>query len=200
MTSNPPIYDGSEPLYMYRTKLDIYMRSLKTQRYDTILNFMNDLIVRDKKCVALMDFKNIDLYSLSSQHILSTIKKHTKTINEIFKKQINLENEDEEDSHECLILILKDLLYHIEFTLHKKVSNDISHYSLINKPSSKSSMKTNKRLSGESKNKDKSKPHKIPSNGKKSKRKNISSSDSNKSDDDLPKPKSKPHKKITSSN
>ena len=154
MNNLPPIYDGIEPLHEYRNKLDIYMRSLKTQRYNTILNFVNDII--DKKHPALMDFKNVILHSYSKQHIRSTINKHTKAINENFKKQINLnddEEEENEDIHEYLILLIKDLLYHIEFTLNKRVGSDATYFSIINKPSPKSSNKTYKRLSGESKSK-----------------------------------------------
>jgi hypothetical protein len=131
----PPVYDGTEPLYIYKNKLDAYMKLVKKEKYNIILKFLNELFEKD--CKSLTEFKNIDMTNSNIKHFINIIKNHENIFNKKYKLEINnnsINEASEEEILEHTINIIKKLLYLMEYSIYKKKINDKYYYTIVNKP------------------------------------------------------------------
>jgi len=114
---NFPTYDGSEPLYLYRERLNEYLIKLKKEEYIVVLELFNKIL--NKKYKSLTEIKkiNMDLYDINN--IISIIKENKSILDEKFNIDVNnLESEEQ------VIKIIKNLVLKINFSFLKKDKNN----------------------------------------------------------------------------
>jgi len=114
---NFPTYDGSEPLYLYRERLNEYLIKLKKEEYVVVLELFNKIL--NKKYKSLTEIKkiNMDLYDINN--IISIIKENKSILDEKFNIDVNnLESEEQ------VIKIIKNLVLKINFSFLKKDKNN----------------------------------------------------------------------------
>lgn len=64
----------NESIYLIKQKLDQAILNLKKTNYDTILNFMNDLLSVHNK--SLLNFQNINFEKIQKSHIDNVVIKY----------------------------------------------------------------------------------------------------------------------------
>src|SRR5438445_116260 len=91
-----PIYDGKEPIMVYRRKVEAYENNIKKERYDYVFNYINIwLKPYNKKIRSFRDFKNMseDVILADSKHNKKTVKGHMHLI-----EYFGLDDDNEEDA------------------------------------------------------------------------------------------------------
>jgi len=113
---NPPKYNiKTQTLNEYLREVDAYKLYLIKDKYNIILNFLNELM--DKKINSLTDFKNVDEEILlkNKQRNNDALIKYTNSFKDKFNVKIN--------DYDNIINILSRLLPKIQYTL-LKISTD----------------------------------------------------------------------------
>ena len=110
-----PKYNENESIAKYKTRVEKYKMELAKNKYQLILNFINDWLEYDDRCKikSLTEFKNISKSeSLSNnKHNKKIIEKYSESINNVFG--INYKNPD-------IIYLLTRMLSSINYKLYSK--------------------------------------------------------------------------------
>lgn len=138
-TNNFPIFDGKESLtHFIRRVKDFELQVLK-EKYDLILEFVNELMNKEKKYISLTEFIN------EPDHIITSNVRHNKKVINIYKdklaKVLNINVLEltcitsEEDTIESsfTIIFLKKIINSINFSLVSRIVDDKIYYSIKNK-------------------------------------------------------------------
>lgn len=135
--SKPPEYDGKESFSQYMRKFNEYMVSLEKDKYDIILEFINEWISPLKlKFKKLTDFKNMEVDKLikDEKHCHKLLRKYTKIFSEKFKVNTSIDEETESDDIKThyIIYFATKILKLINFSLVSKVIKDSTYYYIKN--------------------------------------------------------------------
>ena len=121
---NVPEYNprGNETINQYIRRVERYKSIILKEKYDIILNFINDWINNDKNIVyeSLVKFTNIreSILLKNDKHNRNILKKYSEQINNIFKLDPNEDIDDTQDKY--MIIFLTKLLNYIDYVLIKK--------------------------------------------------------------------------------
>ena len=127
---NPPVYDESEPPYMYIKKVEEYLASLKKTKYKIVMKFVNKLADGyDKKFKSLCDFKNVS-YMTDHTHNKKVLKEEGITA----AKLLNIEFDFNDLKKSSVFDFLTTITRAIDYSVVKKVYTDKTSYTIINKP------------------------------------------------------------------
>ncbi|AYV78242.1 MAG: hypothetical protein Edafosvirus7_34 [Edafosvirus sp.] len=134
----PPIYNDTETISEYVSRVEEYMLQFKKQKYKIILDFVNKwLKPLDKTLVSLTDFKN-----MPEEKLLKDKKYNRKILRENvedLKKSLNVKSfiDDETDSDDiadqCIIKFTGKLLNVIDYSIISFKKEKITYYSIKNK-------------------------------------------------------------------
>jgi len=132
-----PIYDGKEPLIRFLKKLEKFDLTIKQEKYDKILDFINKWLSIYKLSVdSLTDFKNISSKIVlskeqSNKHLL---KKYTQSLTNALNLVDDIDNDtntDEIAENEIIIFVSK-LLKSIDYSLQSKIIDENIYYTIKN--------------------------------------------------------------------
>jgi hypothetical protein len=131
-----PQYNAKESLTKYIEKVEKYKTMIYKDKYNIILNFINEWLklFDEKKFKSITDFKN--LYEVDLLYDNRNNKKVIKKYVDIFEKQfmINLNITDDTDSDEIkekyIIYILSKVVNNIDYILIKKEYNGKIYYTI----------------------------------------------------------------------
>lgn len=135
--NKPPEYDGKESFTQYMRKFNSYLFSLEKDKYDVILEFINEWIsplnIKVKK---LTDFKNIEINKLISdeKNCHKLLRKYTKIFSEKFKIDTSINDDTDSDDIKThyIIYFTNKILKSINFSLYSKVIKDSKYYFIKN--------------------------------------------------------------------
>lgn len=131
-----PKFDDSEPIEKYLEKMRKFTVSLKKDKYDLVLGFINDVLShREIKLLKLLDGKK--LYPSAFKNI----KNNTKVMNKHYKnlsEKLKLEYDYDEDSVSSgeIVDFIKLILNKIEYNIIFNKTETREYYSIIEKPKS----------------------------------------------------------------
>ena len=133
---NPPIYDGKETINQYLDRIKEYEISLKRNKYNIILNFINQWVSPYKlKFKSLLEFKNIEMNSvlLDTKHNKKILKRNCLKICEKLYINSNIDEEiDTDDIPENeIIIFLRKILETIEYSLIKRKIDNKYYYTIL---------------------------------------------------------------------
>lgn len=126
-----PTYDGTESVNLYMKRVEKYKFLVLKEKYDTILNFINEL--QNTKYKSLGEFKNIKESNLlkNANHNNEILKKYITPFKTKLSVEINAK-ENESNSKYIFFLMTKVLLC-IEYKLVKKAQSNEVFYTIVQK-------------------------------------------------------------------
>jgi len=116
---NKLVIDENEPVYVTRYKIEMMALSLKKGKYNTILNFMNDLF--DKEYKSLISFKYINIGNCDIDDMKSVVNAHKKKLKDKCKLDIN----EEEVCEKYIVVFLRKALASIDYSFCKRMDTGI---------------------------------------------------------------------------
>lgn len=126
-------YNSSDPVYVMKQKLDDLITSVRKEKYNIILSFINKLFNKTHK--SLRDVKNIK-YTDMSHEALNILSDFQKKFKDKLKIVINVDDlEDEDLTEEYIFNLIKSMVKSIEYSLIRTEKNKKNIYTIIDKPS-----------------------------------------------------------------
>ena len=119
------VINEKDPVHVIANNLQKSILSIRKERYDVILIFMNELL--GKKHKSLRFFTNMKYDDIDIENMTKTINKHK---NEI-KKKLNIDVKSD-NTKKYLFTLIKDMLKKIEYSL-VKVRGDQFIYNILDK-------------------------------------------------------------------
>lgn len=136
ISSYIPKYDIQESITKYFQKVEIFKLKLKEEKYNLLLNFINEWIndSNNQKFKSLTDFKNISEKKLliDPKHNEQILKKFNNSIIKKFNINFNIEKEtnNEKIKNKYIIYLLSKALSSIDYILISKSINQNTYYSI----------------------------------------------------------------------
>ena len=134
---NPPKYNPKESINKYINKAEDYMMQMQQNKYNVILNFINDWLNINLK--SLTEFKNIKEQTLlkNTDHNKNIIKKYIPIFNSTFDIELNIKENDDDEiiDDKYIINLLKYVLklLKLNYDLIKINKNNIITYTIKKK-------------------------------------------------------------------
>jgi hypothetical protein len=139
MDIKAPVYDGKEPVYKFQKKIDEYLKALKNQKYDYVLNFINLWLDHSKlpQIKSLVDFKKIPEEKLLSDKKANRklLRKNSEKLMKIFNLNTYVEAETDSDEirDKYIIQFVSKILRTQDYILVNVTLNDTLYYTIKNK-------------------------------------------------------------------
>jgi type IV secretory pathway component VirB8 len=117
---------GKESINQYIRRVEKYKTIILKEKYDIILNFVNDWLNKNIKYESLTKFTNIKEYILlkNDKHNRIVMQKYSELFNNNFKITINIPQPSEENSDvikdKYILTFLTKLLDYIDYALIKR--------------------------------------------------------------------------------
>jgi hypothetical protein len=139
----PPVFDINEPAYAYVKKLEMYLNNMKRDKYIHALNFMNKLVKAygKSKLKALSDFKDVTYITNDeiNHEVLTEYGAKTASL-----LKITFDFDEDELDETSLYTFLNLMLRSVEYRCDKRMIDNKTYYTIVNRPCKPSSVKNKK--------------------------------------------------------
>lgn len=113
------VINDDDPVYLTRHKFEMALLSIKKQKYNIIIDFMNNLFNTEHKSLTL--FKYINMEKVNIDHIKKIVKKHKKNLKEKCKMEIS----EDDVTEKYIISYLRKLLTSIDYSFCKRMNTGL---------------------------------------------------------------------------
>lgn len=128
-----PVYDGTISFAKYVRKVEKFRNTLNQEKYNTILEFINDLLQLDKesKMTSLLEFKKIEESEIlkSKNKSLLLLTTYQQQFEDMFHLKMNIDPEKEK----YIIYVLTKVLSKIDYSLTHKIKKSGTYYTITQK-------------------------------------------------------------------
>ncbi len=124
-------FNESDSAHTMKQNLDAFILSIKKDKYNLILDFMNDLFNQEHK--SLKKFINMSHAQLDNDNISETIEKHKEIIEK--KLRIKIKIEEKTNLKHYTFKLIRDMVKVIDYSLTKTEKYDKYYYTILDKPS-----------------------------------------------------------------
>lgn len=130
----PPIYDGKESIPSYTRRIEAYKASIKFEKYDIILDFINEWLNQEKKLTSLSDFKNVSekLLLKDPKHNRDLLRKHSNNLIKNFNVNSSIEDDTDSDdiNDSYIIYFVTKILNYFGYSMIAKIMNETKYYTI----------------------------------------------------------------------
>jgi hypothetical protein len=116
---NKLVINEDDPVYVTRYKIEMMGLSIKRQKYDTVLKFMNDLFETEHK--SLTSFKCINMEKFDIDDMKNVVKEHKKNL----KNRCKIEMNEDDVNEKYIVSCLRKMLTSIDYSFCKKMDSGL---------------------------------------------------------------------------
>ena len=113
------VINENDPVYVTRYKIEMMGLSLKKQKYNAVLKFMNDLFETEHK--SLTSFKYLDLEKCDIDDMKEVVKANKKNLKDKCKIEIN----EDDVNEKYIVTCLRKILTSIDYSFSKKMDSGL---------------------------------------------------------------------------
>jgi len=137
---DPPIYDDNESVNDYERRVSKYVIQLKKEKYDTVLDFINNLLKlsKDIKYTSVTDFKGIfeNVITKDREYNIKTILEYIPKFKELMGLKIELKKDKNDDNKYILkpgyeIYIITKIVNNIGYSLKRRKGKTGKSYTIV---------------------------------------------------------------------